>query len=114
MPAKRTERAEWARRLEKWRRSGLDLRAYAAREGLALRSLAWWRWRLEHDAKSPATSTALMPIASDVSFVELKPELIANGSPIEIVLGNGRVVRVPHAFDDSSLARVLAVADGVA
>lgn len=114
----RTERNEWVRRFERWQRSGLELRAFASQERLSLQRLAWWRWRLTRDGDFPsaaaAPATALVPLAQPVSFVELASEPDPHAAPIEVVLGNGRIVRVPAWFDDGALSRVLAVADGVA
>jgi hypothetical protein len=110
MAAKKADRAEWSRRVEEWRRSGLDLRAFAVRASLSLRTLSWWRWRLESEASK--SSTALMPLSS--SFVELEAAPIAMTAPFEIVLVSGRIVRVPVAFDDAALSRLLGVVDGAA
>ncbi|MBI2307910.1 MAG: hypothetical protein HYU78_11475 [Rhodocyclales bacterium] len=113
----RTDRTEWLQRLERWRRSGIDLRAFAAQERLSFRRMAWWRWRLTRDGlftSSAGRATALVPISESLAFVELEPEPSAQLSPFEVVLGNGRIVRVPPAFDDGSLSRLLVVADGVA
>ena len=111
MLAKKADRSEWARRLEEWRKSGLDLRTFAERASLSLRTLSWWRWRLESEASR--APTALMPLSS-TAFVELEATPIASTAPFEIVLANGRVVRVPNAFDELSLSRLLRVVDGAA
>lgn len=105
-------RAEWVQRLEKWKRSGLSMREFAEKERLRFRSLEWWSWRLRADA-AVASSTALMPTAAKATFVELKAEPVA-APQFEIVLSNGRVVRVPSAFDDASLSRLLTIVDEVA
>lgn len=111
MPATRSTRAKWAERIERWRRSGLSLREYAEREGLALKSLSWWRWHL-HRSTGTSPSTALMPLAP--AFVEIEAAPVEMMTPFEVVLSNGRVVRVPTMFNDAALSRVLAAADGQA
>jgi hypothetical protein len=73
---------------------------YARRKRLKASGLQWWRWKLSHDeAASPA-------------FVEVHvvDDVPAEHS-IEIVLANGRVVRVPPSFDDAALARVMSLAE---
>lgn len=113
----RSNRREWLQRLERWRQSGLELRAFSARERLPFRRLMWWRWRLTCDGlfpSTPAAATALVPVSASPLFVDLETAQVPQESPFEVVLGNGRVVRVPPAFDDGSLSRLLAVADGVA
>jgi len=91
-------RKEWERRVRRWRRSGLTAAEFSSREGLVRGTLLWWSSKLQQDAR-----------AAEVSFVEVTaaPEV----SAIEVTLANGRVVRVPAGFDDSSLERVLAVAE---
>jgi len=93
----RVGRDEWARRVQEWQESGLSAAEYARRKRLRARSLTWWRWKLEGEAAT--------------AFVELHVDEV-RGEPIEVVLGNGRVVRVPSVFDDTLLARVLSVAEG--
>ena len=102
----RESREAWARRVARWVKSGLSADAFAAREGVKPRTLAWWRWRLG----STAPATAL--IKRDVAFVEVQP-IVAEAAPerIEVALVNGRVVRVPTAFDDNALCRVLVLAE---
>lgn len=109
MTSKRANRRAWAQHLDRWRRSGLELRAFAAREELSVRALSWWRWRLEQDEKQRMASTAPAPDAR--AFIELSAAQPA--SPMfEVVLGNGRSVRVPPTFEDAALLRVLIVAEG--
>jgi transposase len=97
MAQERVSRDEWARRVQEWQGSGLSAAEYARRKRLRARSLTWWRWKLA----GKATTT----------FVELHADEV-RAEPIEVVLGNGRVVRVPFRFDDALLARVLSVAEG--
>jgi hypothetical protein len=94
---RKVRRAEWARRVEEWRRSGLGLKAFAAREGYNYGTLRHWVPLLRGQA-----SEALVP--ASLTFVELKA---AVAPPIEIVVDHRRVVRVPAAFDEAELTRVL-------
>ena len=104
----RESRDVWARRVARWTKSGLARDAFARREGVKATTLAWWRWRL--GSAAPATATAL--VKRDVAFVEVEPLVVeAAHERIEVALANGRVVRVPSAFDDSALCRVLAAAE---
>jgi len=55
-----------------------------------------------------------MPRASPLDFLPVRVVRTATGrpstaGPIEIVLPNGRVVRVPVGFDEAEVERVLAV-----
>ena len=104
--------AVWKERVARWREGGKSLEEFAEREGLKLASLKWWRWRLE-GARGKATG----PVAHGTTFLEVEPAAAerspvpaADGQRYEVVLGNGRVVRVPVGFADSEFARVLSVA----
>jgi transposase len=102
-------RAEWADRVARWEASGLSAAAFAAREGLAAKRLVWWRWKLRSSPMTPSvTAIDFLP----ARIVDASSRLPSAASPIEIVLPNGRVVRVPAGFDAAELERVLAVAAG--
>ena len=102
----RSTRADSEQRITRWERSGLSRVEFAQQEGVAPRKLSWWRWKLRR--KSATTAIVRRP-----RVVEL--QAIAHGASsserVEIVLENGRVVRVPSAFDDAALRRVLDVAE---
>jgi hypothetical protein len=105
-------RAEWAKRVERWDRSGLRAEAFAEREGLKVKQLYWWRWKLR------SSLPAATPQRSEAPPVEFLPVRVVGsampttsaGSPIEIALPNGRVVRVAAGFDPAMLGRVLSIA----
>jgi hypothetical protein len=104
----RESRDVWARRVARWAKSGLSCEAFAAREGVKARTLAWWRWSLRSSGETSSASLA----KPSVSFVEVEPIVVERGQErIEVVLANGRVVRVPASFVDDALARVLAIAE---
>jgi transposase len=93
----------WAKRVERLKKSGLSIRAFAAREGLPSGSLSHWKWKLERQS-----GQALRP----TRFVELKtsgPGLGGPAVPYEVVLASGRVVRVPRGFDAVELGRLVGV-----
>ena len=104
---KRESRDAWARRVTRWEKSGLSRDEFAAREAVRSRTLGWWRWFLaKHSSRPP------MVLAKREAFVELEPIVIESaGERIEVALGNGRVVRVPAAFNDEVLGRVITVAE---
>jgi len=91
----------------------LSIAAFAEKHQMSKSALYYWRRRLSasippeaRQPQPPTSSTAL-------EFIRLEPSVSANAaSPIEVLLRNGRVVRVPVAFDDHALARVLDVAEG--
>jgi transposase len=104
-------RAEWAERVGRWEASGLSAAAFGARERLAVKSLVWWRWKLRASPSvPPASPLDFLPVRV-VRTTTARP---STAEPLEIVLPNGRVVRVPVGFDEGELERVLAVASGSA
>ena len=100
---------EWLGRVTLWQRSGLDRDSFAAREGIASKRLRWWHWNLGRLGLIGPTSSAVTSSAA-LSFVRLDAAVEA-AAWLEVV-ANGRVVRVPVGFDETTLARVLDVVDG--
>jgi transposase-like protein len=91
-------------------RSGLTLRAFAAREGLDAQRLDRWRRRLAADRAAPFVEIPRPAIEAAI------PVAGAAGGPrerFEIVLGSGRVVRVAESFDANALRCLLEVVDSV-
>jgi transposase len=101
-------RAEWEKRVQRWDKSGLSAAAFAADEGLAVKRLLWWRWKLRAAPPVPAAAAPLSFLPVHVVDSAAPPS--ARSAPIEIVLPNGRVVRVPPGFDPTMLGRVLTIA----
>ena len=101
-------RAEWEKRVQRWDKSGLSAAAFAAREGLAVKQLLWWRWKLRTAPVAPAAATPLSFLP--VHVVDRATPPATASAPIEIVLPNGRIVRVPPGFDPALLGHVLTIA----
>lgn len=100
-------RAEWAKRVDRWQRSGLSAPDFAAREGLKHKSLFWWRWKLRSTSMpSPAPPVDFLA----VHVVRPSPATSHPSSTIEVALPNGRVVRIAPDFDPEMLKRILAIA----
>jgi len=108
-PANETDWAEWVRQAEA---SGLSIPAFAAKHRVSKSALYYWRRRFAR--AMPAEATSAPPTSSTaLAFVRLEASLAAiSAVPIEVLLRNGRVVRVPVGFDDGALTRVLDVAEG--
>ena len=86
-----------------WKKSGLTARQYAKQEGISHWSLYTWATSLNRQRPHDEVPTFL-----PVEVVEA-PALV---EPIDVILGNGRVVRVPCGFDSTTLSRVIEVAEG--
>jgi hypothetical protein len=89
--------------MAEWRASGLSVRAFCARRGLATPSFYAWRRGLEQrDAERPA----FVP-------VRVVPDgLAACAGTLEVVLAGDRIVRVTPGFDAGTLRQLLAVLEG--
>ena len=113
----RTSRDEWARRVERWGRSGLTAKAFAEQTGVNAHTLKFWRWRLAFEAKQAA---AIVPAKArgrraDVPFVEVVAAPAA-GLPsgklvdgLELLLPGGLRLRMPMGLDEVGLACVVAL-----
>jgi hypothetical protein len=99
----RDERKEWQWRrwIGAWRGSGLSVRAYCERHGLA--EQRFYAWRRELDRRS-VEAARFVPVQ-----VAVEADTPARGSGLEVVLSGGRTLRVAPGFDAATLRQVLAV-----
>jgi transposase-like protein len=97
---------EAAQALAAWKQSGLELTAFALREGLDPQRLSRWRRRLA--AASPVFEEV---IPGEGIVADTAPP--AQRERFEVVLVSGRVVRVPESFDADALRRLLVLVDEV-
>ena len=81
----------WRRVLARWRRSGLSVRAFCRAEGISEPSFYVWRRKLEQAAHE---KPAFLPV--HVVTEQAKQPATRD---IEIVLANGRCLRVGPGFD---------------
>ena len=95
---KRETRQQWTERVERWRRSELTAREFAAQEGVRATTLSWWGAELRRAARASP------------GFIEVA-QPSAEGS-IEVVLGERLRIRVSGAFDAGLLRRVVAALEG--
>ena len=99
-----SSRAEWEKRLERWKDSGLSAEQFAAEIGVNAGTLRQWKYSLA--AKGRAVR------AAESSFVEVKPVATVEGSSstavFELEVGRRRL-RIPAQFDADALYRLIAV-----
>lgn len=110
--------AKGRRMVKSWRASGLTVAEFARQEGIDPWRLYWWRRKLEPAAtraaredvraESVATPAPFLPVR--VSQTVAQPPSCAT---FEVVMVNGRTVRVPADFDASALRRLLGVVEEV-
>jgi hypothetical protein len=95
---------QWQRRIEQRRASGLSVRAFCARHGLATAS--FYNWRRVFQRRAVAEQPAFLPVQVVADAVP------AQASALEVVLTDGRTVRVAPGFDAATLRRLLDVLEG--
>lgn len=95
----------WRRLLQRWQRSGLSIRAFCRLHGCSEPSFHAWRRTLDQrDRQTPAAP-------APVTFVPLhvQQEPATTDAPLELLLTNGRRLRIPPGYPATLLAEVLAV-----
>lgn len=83
-----------------WRRSGQGMSEFARANGLKAQRVHRWSVRLEGESGRGVRFHPVRVVGGD-------------GEAIEIVLLNGRRVRVPAGFSSEELSRVVEIVDGV-
>ena len=123
----RVSREEWAKRVERWRDSGLTSKEFAAELGISAATLTYWKWRLGKDAReaageAPKTKASKprpkqarpQPEAapeSDVSSLVVV-QAPASDARLEVELADGKRLRVPSSFNTEALRRIVAALEG--
>lgn len=100
----------WRRLVERWQQSGLSVRAFCECHRLAVPSFYAWRRTLQQRDRLPRASQALAP----VTFlpVHVQHDDPAPRPSLELVLANGRCLRIPPGFDPAALHALLAALEG--
>ena len=88
----------WRQVLARWKRSGLSVRAFCGAEGLNPMTFYWWRREL---ARRDQPQPSFLPVHVLAETTEPSPV------GIEVVLANGRSVRVGAGFDPQTFVRVV-------
>ena len=120
----RVTREEWAKRVERWRDSGLTAAEFAAELGINARTLIYWKYMLGKEArgeqrvgpsrkarqrrvarKLASKASASNPIATGLVEVQA----VSRDERFELELGTGRRLHVPRTFDAAELRRLLEV-----
>ena len=100
----------WRQVVARWQRSGLGVRDFCEQEQLAEPSFYSWRRELtRRDQVGGRKRSRPKELAPRFVPVRVVPPTLPTAAPLEVVLGNGRVVRVPAEFDAALLRQLLAV-----
>ena len=97
----------WRRLIEQWQRSELSVFAFCERHRLAVSSFYAWRRAIQQRDR-PANGSQT---PGSVTFlpVHVQHEPTDQQSPLELVLANGRCLRITPGFDPVALRALLAV-----
>ncbi len=109
----RVGREEWAKRVERWRDSGLTTAEFAAELGINSRTLTYWAWALKREARGRKRTwraknrkrVAAAAVGAP-AFVEVQ-----NNAPrarFELEL-RGRRLHIPDGFDARQLRSLLEI-----
>ena len=99
---RRLQRQDWRQILGLWRESGLSMQAFCRRHELSYHAFRYWKKRLSE--KSGSAGDIFLPVVIDD-----RPRTRAG---YEIVLDNGRIVRLGDDFSSRVLERLLSVVEG--
>jgi hypothetical protein len=101
----RDERKErqWQRWIGEWQASGLSGRAFCQRRRLTVARFYAWRRVLQRRAAEKVTFVPVQVVA-DAGLIQ--------AGAMEVVLADGRTVRVAPGFDAATLRQLLAVLEG--
>lgn len=103
---RRASRREWAKRIAKWAGSGLTGAEFAAQIGVKEATLRHWKWELKRAERARAVD------AAKLSFVEIAQVASVAPEPFELILRDGRSLRIPSSFDGTALRRLLEQLEG--
>jgi transposase-like protein len=93
----------WRQTIEHWQQSGRTVRGFCREHGLAEANFhAWRRTLVARDAQ--AMSFAAVDVLAERSAMQMAQ---ASTAALELVLANGRTVRVGAGFDAATLQRLL-------
>lgn len=101
--------------LEQWVRGGEPISQFAAREGLAAKTLYRWRKRLrigdDRVRRGRPSTKASGSSGASALFAEVRRPTLTLHPPVgfEVVLADGTTVRVPERFEADALRRLLGV-----
>ena len=102
------ERAElWRQRVEAHQGSGLTLREFSEREGIAYYGLRFWRRKLAAGSIATSSPSGLVPLK--VALAGSGGQAVLATSSMEVRLKGDRRILLNGDFDEASLGRLIGV-----
>lgn len=98
-------------------REGLTREETAARAGIKPSTLTWWRSELKRldreRSRAESGGATLVPVT--IREVAPTPATVRPASPnaYEVVLGGGRLLRVPHGFEAAEVHTLVRVLEAI-
>ena len=115
----RRSKATWLDEVRKWKKSGLTAAAYSEQRGLHAGTLAGWASKVRDQLETAPPARGRSARHGQLQFVPVRVAEEDRASvedtdraELEIVLCNGRRVRVSAQFDGDALTRVLQIVEG--
>jgi hypothetical protein len=109
-----SDRARYSQRLvAAWEKSGLSQADFCWRRKVKAVNFGWWKRKLESVSRSHpranragSSRTGSSPKSAKPRFVEFRMADAA-APAYEVVLRGGRVLRLPHNFDEAVVAQLV-------
>lgn len=109
----RRSRSEWLSDVQQWRQSGRSAAEYAQAHDLDEGTLASWASRLKKEDGVRRVRKSQNKVGPDFLAVQVRQSRsLAVEATFEVVLANGRCVRISGDFDAERVSRLLAAVDG--
>ncbi len=109
--AKVGARERWRRLMAEAARSGMSTRAFCRQRGVAEAQFYTWRARLNGKAQGAARRRALRAAQGQTFALVSEGAAPLGNAGVELVLGDGRRLRIAAGVDEATLRTVLAVLD---
>jgi hypothetical protein len=97
----------WQRTIGEAARSGLSIREFCRQRKITVSHFYWWQRRLGMSARK-GLSRKLVGCQNPASFALVTNDPAATDAGIELVLGDGRRLRIHKGVDGETLRSVLA------
>jgi 23S rRNA-/tRNA-specific pseudouridylate synthase len=108
-----TERqAFWRDQLLQWAQSGMGQKQFCRQRGLSPHAFTWWKAKYRDELNLPYRAVHKSSSKhSKNHFVEVKVSSHKTESLYEVVLSNGRSIRVTKQFDPDVLRKLIAAVE---